>query len=113
MQFWETGQTFAAQLPEVFPKKVHKRCKNFSKTFSSTCSHGEVASILQDPLTFYGQPAESFPLDIKKKQSVSFAKNFHPKFSIETENPVSTNPLAFSARIGQNDCSESKKEKKN
>ena len=31
MQFWQAGQTFPAQLPEMIWKKVHKKCKNFSK----------------------------------------------------------------------------------
>ena len=72
--------------------KVYKRCKNFSKRFSSKCSHGEVENSLDAQLTFFGQPAESFPLDIRKKQFVSFAKNFHPKVFVEIENQVMTTP---------------------
>ena len=51
-------------------KKVHKKCKNVSKLFSSKCSYGEVESSLQAPLTFFGQPAESFPLDIQKNNNL-------------------------------------------
>ena len=70
MQFWETGQIFPAQLPEMIRKKVHKSCKNFSKVFSSKNSHGEVESSLKASLTFFGQLAENFPLDIQKNNSL-------------------------------------------
>ena len=48
------------------PKKVNKRCKNFSKIFSSKCSYGEVESSLKAPLNFFRQPAEFFRLIFKK-----------------------------------------------
>ena len=59
-------------------KKVHKRFKKFSKIFSSESSHGEVESSLKAPLTFFGQPAEVFPLDIQKKV-FKFCKRFLPE----------------------------------
>ena len=88
-------QNFPAPLPEIIWKNVHNRCKNFSKKFSSKSPHGYVESSMKAPLTFFGQPAESFPLDIQKKQFVSFAKNFHPKVSFKTENPVLTTSWLF------------------
>ena len=92
MQFWQSGQSFPAQLPEIIRKKVHKRCKNFSKLFSSNCSHGEVES----PADFFSRASRTFSARYSKKlQFVSFAKNFHPKVSIETENPVLTTRLLF------------------
>ena len=66
MQFWQAGQTFPAQLPEMIWKKVHKNCKNFSKIFSSKRSQGDVESNMKAPRTFFGQPAENLPLDIQK-----------------------------------------------
>ena len=60
-------------------KKVHKRCKNFSKTFSSICSHGEAESRWEGLLTFFGHPAENFPLDIQKKTTFRFSKTFSPE----------------------------------
>ena len=66
MRFWQAGQDFPAQLPEMIWKKVHKRCKNFSKIFSSKVSHGDIESRLKAPLTFSGQPAKLFPLDIQE-----------------------------------------------
>ena len=63
-------RTLPAQLPEMIQIKVHKRCQNFSKTFSSKSSHGEVESSLKAAQVFLGQPAESFPLDIQKQNSV-------------------------------------------
>ena len=75
--------------------KVHKRCKNFSKKIYSQSSQGEVQSSLKDPLTCFGQPTKNFPLDVQKKQFVSFAKNSHLKVSFKTENPVLTTKRLF------------------
>ena len=97
-------------------KKVHKRCKNFSKNFSSNCSHGEVGSSLKVPLTFFGQPAETIPLEIQgKDQFVGFAKDLHPKVSIEIENPVLTTPLLFLRDLLKKSaqCPKMKKKKQN
>ena len=66
-----TGRrTLPAQLSEMIRKKIHRRCKNFSKKFSSNCSHGEVKSSLKAPLTFSGQPAENFPLEVQEKNNL-------------------------------------------
>ena len=70
MQFWQAGQNFPAQLSEVIEKKVHKKCKNFSKLVSSKCSYGEVESSLKAPLIFFRQPAETFPVDIQKNNNL-------------------------------------------
>ena len=58
---------------------------------------------LESPADFYRQLAELFPLDIQKKQQfVIWAKNFHPKVSIETENPFLTTPLLFFRELVKN-----------
>ena len=49
------------------PKKVNKRCKNFSKFFSSNCSHGEVESSLKAPLTFFSTATWTFSARYSKK----------------------------------------------
>ena len=76
-------------------KKVHKSCKNFSKMFSSKSSHGDVESSMKAPLIFFGNQPNFFRSIFKNYWFVSFLKEFHPKNSIETENPVLTTPLLF------------------
>ena len=83
-------------------KKTNKRCKNFSKFFSSKCSIGEVESSLKALLTFYRQLAEIFLLDFPTKvTNCKFAekKNFHPKVSFENGNPVLTKAPRFSSQV--------------
>ena len=69
---------FSRWITAKHPKKDHKKCKSFSKLFSSNCSHGEVGRSLKAPLTFFGQPAETFPLDFQKITICNFSKRFSP-----------------------------------
>ena len=95
-----TGRpSFPAQLLEIIRTKVHKRCKNFSKIFSSKSSLGGVGSSFKAPLTFYQQLAEIFLLDFQTKVTkckFCRGKNFSPKISYENENPVLTKTPRFS-----------------
>ena len=94
MQFWQAGQIFRAQLPELIWKKVHKKCKNFSKVFFSKCSYGEVESSLKAPLIFLHSRPKFFR-SLFKKKFLGFARDFHPKVSLETENPILAPPPIF------------------
>ena len=92
-------------------KKFHKKCKNFSKLFSSKCSYGEVESSLKAPLTFFRQPAELFPLDIQKITNCMSSKRFSSEsFYWNWESSFDTSVTFFSG-IAQKFCSVSKKEK--
>ena len=51
-------------------KKSPKKCKNFSKKFSSKSSQGEVESSLKATLTCFGQPAKNFPLGVQKNNNL-------------------------------------------
>ena len=94
------------------PKKVHKKCKNFSKLFSSKCSFGEVESSFKAPLIFFQQPAELFPLDFQKLTNCNFSKRFSPvSFHWNWESSFDISATFFS-RIAQKICTVSKKEKK-
>ena len=77
--FDRPAKIFLAQLLEMIRKKVHKRCKSFSKRISPNCSHGEVESSLKAPLTFFGQPAEIFLLEIQEKNNLRFCKRLAPE----------------------------------
>ena len=111
--FDRPAKIFVAQLLEMIQKKVHKSCTNFSKIFSSKSSHGDVESSMKAPLIFFGNQPNFSRSIVKKHWFASFLKEFHPKNSIETENPLFDNSATFFARFGQNYRSESKKEKKN
>ena len=112
MQFWQAGQTFPAQLPEIIPKKVHKRCNNYSKVFSSKSSHGEVESSLKAPLCFLDSRPKIFHSIFKKIKICKFCKKLSPEsFQWNWESSFD-NSATFFARIGQKNCSVSKIEKK-
>ena len=94
-------------------KKIHKRCKKFSKIFSAKNSHGELESSFKAPLTSFSTASRIISARYsEKKHFISFLKDFHPKVSVETENPVLTTPLNFVSNFGQKNCPVSKNEKK-
>ena len=101
MQFWQTDRTFPAQLREMIWKNVHKSCKNFSKLFSSESSHGDVESSMKARRTFFGEPAESFPLDIQTKTICKFCKKLSPESFHWNWEFSFDNSATFLARIGQ------------
>ena len=70
MQFGQAGQNFSCSIMTNDLKKGPQKCKNFSKKIPSSCSHGQVESSLKTTLTFFGQPAEIFPLEIQENNNL-------------------------------------------
>ena len=86
------GPNFSCSITGNYPIKSPQKMQKLSKLFSSNCSHGEVES----PADFFSRGSRIFSARYSKKlHFVSFAKNFHPTASIETENPVLTTRLLF------------------
>ena len=84
---WITGND-----PKNVPQKMQKRFKNIVfKLFPWRCRKQ-----LESPADFFRTASRKFSTRYSKKEHfVIFAKKFHPKVSIETENPVLTTPLIF------------------
>ena len=114
MQFWETCQIFPAQLPEMIRKKVHKRCKNFSKVFSSKSSHGYVESSLKAPPRWFFSDSQRkvFRSIFKKSTICKFCKKLSPESFHWNWESSFDNSATFFARICQKNRSVSKNEKK-
>ena len=87
------GPNFSCSITGNYPKKSPQKMQKLFKTifFKLFPWSGR-----KPRWFFFREAAEYFLLDIQKKlHFVSFAKNFHPKASIETENPVLTTRLLF------------------
>ena len=95
MQFWQAGQTFPAQLPQLIRKKSAKMQKLFKCVFCKMFLW-RIRKQLESPADFLLDSRPKFFRSIFKNQHfVSFLKDFHPKVSIETENPILTTQLIF------------------
>ena len=66
MQFWQAGQTFTAQIPEMIRKKSTKMQKLFKILFFKTFQWRSRKQ-LESPADFYRQLAEYFLLDFLTK----------------------------------------------
>ena len=108
MQFWQSDKGFSCPITGNDPKKVHKRCKNYSKKFSWNCSHGEVESSLKAPLTFLNSQPKYFRSKFKKITICRFCKRLAPKSLHWNWESSFDNSATFFARIGQKNCSVSK-----
>ena len=93
MKFWQASQTFPAQLPKLIRKKSTKMQKLF-KFFFCKMFLWRIRKQLESPADFFLDSRPKFFRSIfKNYHFVSFLKDFHPKVSIETENPLLPTPL--------------------
>ena len=96
MQFWQSDKSFSCPItgndPKKSPQKMQKLFeKNFFKLFPCTGRKQ-----LESTADFFRTASRNNSArNSRKQQFVGFAKDLHPKVSIETENPVLTTPLLF------------------
>ena len=106
-----TGRpNFSCSITGNYPKKSPQKMQKLFKTFFFKFFPWRA----RKPRWFFFESQPNIFCSIFKKTALcKFCKNFHPKASIETENPVLTTRLLFFAKFGQKNCSVSKIEKKN
>ena len=99
LDYWKWSKKSPQKMQELFEKLFFKKFPWRGR------------KQLESSADFFRTASRKFSIRYSKEQIVNFAKNFHPKVSTETENPVSTTPLLCFARIGQKNRWVSKKEK--
>ena len=92
-----TGRpNFSCSITGNYPIKSPQKMQKLFKTIFFKLFPWRGRKQLESPADFFSTASRTFSARYSKKlQFVSFAKNFHPKVSIETENPVLTTRLLF------------------
>ena len=108
-----TGRrTLPAQLPEMIQKKGPQKMPKLFKNIFFKKFPWRGRKQLESPADFFRTANRKFSARYSKnKQFVSFAKNFHPKVSIETKNPVLKSRLLFLRKLVKKSLSVQKWEK--
>ena len=87
---------FSCSITGKYPKKSLQKMQKLFKNISFKLFPWRGRKQLESLADFFRTASRKFSTRYSKtEQSVSFAKNFHPKVSNETENPVLTTPLLF------------------
>ena len=92
-----TGRpNFSCSITGNYPIKSPQKMQKLFKTIFFKLFPWRGRKQLESPADFFSTASRTFSARYSKKlQFVSFAKNFHPKVSIEIENPVLTTRLLF------------------
>ena len=92
-----TGRpNFSCSITGNYPIKSPQKMQKLFKTIFFKLFPWRGRKQLESPADFFSTASRTFSARYSKKlQFVSFAKNFHPKAPIETENPVLTTRLLF------------------
>ena len=111
MQFWQAGQTFLAQLPELIRKNPQKMQKLF-KIFFLKMFLWRSRKQFESPAEFFSAASRTFSARYSKKTTIcNLGKKLSPESFHWNWESIFDNSATFFSRIGQKYCSVSKNER--